>query len=158
MPASHFEAERFRYFILAALRLGHRQMNEYLKTIRLTPSQSEVIRVLEERQPISLKELGSLLICETGSPSRLIERMAEEGLVDKAADPEDARYVLLRLTKKGAAKAQLIRRFEEQMYEDLERLFPDGELAAVGAALEKMLSRFPVAETLRSRRLIRDAE
>jgi DNA-binding MarR family transcriptional regulator len=82
MPDSHVEAERLRYFILAAQRHGGRQMNEYMKTIDLTASQSEVIRILEQWQPISLKELGSLLICEAGSPSRLIDRMAEGRIPD----------------------------------------------------------------------------
>lgn len=154
MPESHFEAERFRYFILAAQRVSQRQMKEYMRTIDLTPSQSEVIRVLEQWQPISLKDLGSLLICETGSPSRLIDRMAEDGLVNKVVNPDDARYVLLQLTAKGLGKAQQIKAFEEKLYKNLESLFTNGELAAVGSALEKMLSRFPIAETLRNRKLI----
>ena len=155
MSESHFEAERFRYFILAAQRLGQRQMNDYMKTIEITPAQSEVIRVLEERQPLSLKDLGSLLICETGSPSRLIERMVEDGLVDKVPHPNDARFVLLQLTEKGQEKARHIQAFEEKMYADLERLFPNGEMSAVGSALETLLSYYPIADTLRNRRLIR---
>ncbi|MFC0214524.1 winged helix DNA-binding protein [Paenibacillus chartarius] len=97
-----------------------------MKTIWLTPSQAEVITVLERWQPISLKELGAPLVCETGSPSRLLERMADDGLVDKIVNPNDARYVLLRLTEKGTAKALLIRDFEEQLYTDMERLFYEG--------------------------------
>jgi DNA-binding MarR family transcriptional regulator len=154
MAASHLEAERFRYFILAAQRLGQRQLNEFMKTIDLTVSQSEVIRVLEQWQPVSLKDLGALLICETGSPSRLIERMVEVELVDKVVNPSDARFVLLQLTDKGMGKAKQIMEFEEKLYVDLESLFSNGEMASVSSALEKMLSHFPIAETLRKRNLL----
>lgn len=155
MTLSHFEAERFRYYILAAQRLGSRQLSEYMKTIDLTPSQSEVIQVLKQWQPISLKDLGSLLVCEKGSPSRLIERMVKEGLIDKVVDPSDARYVLLQLTKFGLEKSQQIRCFEDKIHEDLAKLFTDEELSVVSTILEKMLSHFPVAETLRKRSLMK---
>jgi DNA-binding MarR family transcriptional regulator len=154
MGASHLEAERLRYYILAAQRLGQRQLNEFMKTIELTVSQSEVIRVLEQWQPISLKDLGSLLICETGSPSRLIERMVEDGLVDKVVNPSDARFVWLQLTEKGMSKAKQIMEFEEKLYVDLESLVSNDEMTSVSSALEKMLSHFPVAETLRKRNLL----
>jgi MarR family transcriptional regulator, organic hydroperoxide resistance regulator len=154
MAASHLEAERFRYYILAAQRLGQRQLNEFMKTIELTVSQSEVIRVLEQWQPISLKDLGSLLICETGSPSRLIERMVEDELVDKVINTSDARFVLLQLTEKGMGKAKQIMEFEEKLYENLESLFSNGEMTSVSSALEKMLRHFPIAETLRKRNLL----
>jgi DNA-binding MarR family transcriptional regulator len=148
---NHFNTERFRYFILAAQRLGSRQMNGYMKTLELTASQAEVIRVLDQTQPISLKELGSLLVCEAGSPSRLIDRMAADGLLEKIVSPADARYLLLQLSDKGKKKAAHIKDFEEKMYEDLERLFTPNELAGVADTLQKLLSHFPIAETLRKR-------
>jgi DNA-binding MarR family transcriptional regulator len=154
MTASHLQAERFRYYILAAQRLGQRQLNEYMKTIDLTVSQSEVIRVLEQWQPISLKDVGSLLICETGSPSRLIERMVEDGLVDKVINPSDARFVLLQLTEKGMGKAKQIVDFEDKLYKELESLFPNDEMTSINSALEKMLPHFPIAEALRKRKLL----
>ncbi|SEB97666.1 MarR family transcriptional regulator [Paenibacillus sp. GP183] len=154
MRALHLEAERFRYYILAAQRLGQRQLNDFMKTIELTVSQSEVIRVLEQWQPISLKDLGSLLICETGSPSRLIERMVEDGLVDKVANPSDARFVWLQLTEKGMGKAKQIMEFEEKLYKDLESILSNDEMTSVSSTLEKMLSHFPIIDTLRKRNLL----
>ncbi|MFC7678894.1 MarR family winged helix-turn-helix transcriptional regulator [Paenibacillus sp. GCM10028914] len=154
MTLSQFEAERFRYYVLAAQRLGSRQLNEYMKMIDLTPSQSEVIQVLKQWQPISLKDLGSLLVCEMGSPSRLVERLVKEGLIDKVVDPNDARYVLLQLTSLGLERSEQIRYFEEKIHNDLEKLFTDEELSLVSTTLEKLLSHFPVAEALQKRNLM----
>ncbi|MNP33436.1 Multiple antibiotic resistance protein MarR [compost metagenome] len=155
MTLSRFEAERFRYLILAAQRLGSRQLNEYMNTIDLTPSQSEVIQILNQWQPLSLKDLGTFLVCETGSPSRLVDRMVKEGLIDKIVDPSDARYVLLQLTELGMEKSKKIHIFEEQIRKDLEMIFNDEELSLVSATLEKMLLHFPIAETLLKRNLMK---
>jgi len=156
MTISHFEAERFRYYILAAQRLGNRQLSEYMKTIDITPSQAEVIEVLQQWQPISLKDLGSLLVCETGSPSRLIERLVKDGIIDKVTDPSDARYVLLQLTELGLEKSQQIRTFEDQIHEDLAKLFTNEELSLVSTTLERMLAHFPVAEALSKRKWMKE--
>lgn len=155
MNGSHFEAERFRFYILAAQRIGSRQLNEYMKTIDLTPSQSEVIQVLKQWQPISLKDLGSLLVCESGSPSRLVERLVQDGMINKLVDPVDSRYVLLQLTELGMQKSEQIRHFEEKMHEDLGKLFTTDELASVSNTLEKLLSHFPIAEALQKRDLMK---
>ena len=39
-----------------------------LHPLGLTPSQAEVLRVLQDHQPLSLMELGGLLVCETAAP------------------------------------------------------------------------------------------
>ncbi|GIP40563.1 hypothetical protein J31TS4_38430 [Paenibacillus sp. J31TS4] len=156
MTSAHFDAERFRYLILAAQRLGQRQMNASMKAIGLTPAQSEVIRVLGQHQPITLKDLGELLICESGSPSRLIDRMVQDGLVEKEPHPSDARFVYLRLTPTGTEKARTIEEFEENMYRDLGLLFPNQEMSMVSDTLQKLLSHSPIADTLRKRGLLRD--
>jgi DNA-binding MarR family transcriptional regulator len=158
MTLSQYEAERFRYYIIAAQRLGSRQLGEYMKAINLTPSQTEVIQVLKQWQPISLKDLGSLLVCEKGSPSRLIERLVKEGLIDKVTNPHDARYVLLQLTELGMEKSQQIANFEDKIHQDLAELFTDKELSLVNNTIGKMLSHYPVAETLHKRKLMTNEE
>ncbi|GHO47983.1 hypothetical protein [Ktedonospora formicarum] len=69
--------EELRYLILAAQREGNRMFTEALRPLNLTSSQAEVLRVLQERQPLSLVALGSMLICEGGSPSRLVNGLVE---------------------------------------------------------------------------------
>ena len=50
-----------------------------LSSLNVTPNQSEVLLVLYENEPVSLKELGELLICEQKSPSRLVQGLVEKG-------------------------------------------------------------------------------
>ncbi|AJY74187.1 MarR family winged helix-turn-helix transcriptional regulator [Paenibacillus beijingensis] len=147
----HSKAEAFRYLILATQRQGNRILNDLLKEMGLTSSQAEVIRILDEWDSLSLKELGKLLICETGSPSRLIERMNQDGLIDKVADPKDSRYVILQLSAKGGEMARTIESIETQMYEQMLRIYSEDELDHICGQLMRFLKDQPIVETLMKR-------
>ncbi|WP_308636937.1 MarR family winged helix-turn-helix transcriptional regulator [Paenibacillus silvisoli] len=142
------EVEKFRYLILAVQRNGNRLLNEVLKEVGVTASQAEVIRVLEMKQPLSLKDLGKLLICETGSPSRLVERMIRDGHVERMTHPDDSRFVLLQLTKKGQDAAEKIKSVEEQFYHHIQSMVSETELNGINPILERFLRGFPLHETL----------
>lgn len=111
--------EELRYLILAAQREGSRTFTELLKPLGLTTSQSEVLRVLYDHEPLSLIELGQLLVCETGSPSRLVGRMVEAGLIEQKPSAVDSRKVQLSLTEEGRDKALKVRDIENRFYNEL---------------------------------------
>lgn len=150
----HSKAEAFRYIVLAIQRQGNRWLNDSLKDSGLTASQAEVIRILADWKSLSLKELGKLLICETGSPSRLLERMNQDGLVEKIVDPKDSRYLVLQLTAKGLEKAKMIENIEEQLYDQLIQIYSDAELGSACALLMRFIKDQPVADTLARRGLV----
>ncbi|REE78645.1 DNA-binding MarR family transcriptional regulator [Paenibacillus taihuensis] len=142
------EVEKFRYLILAVQRHGNRLLNEALKEVGVTASQAEVIRVLEMKQPLSLKDLGQLLICETGSPSRLVERMIRDGHVAKMTHPDDSRFVLLQLTKQGKEAAEKVKFVEEQLYHHMQEMASEAELSEVNPILERFLRGSALHETM----------
>jgi DNA-binding MarR family transcriptional regulator len=108
--------EELRYLMLAVQREGNRTLTEALRPLDLTPSQAEVLRVLQEFQPLSLIALGDLLICETGSPSRLVNGMVEAGLIERVPSTTNRRMVILTLTEKGQKRAERVREVEQMMY------------------------------------------
>jgi MarR family transcriptional regulator, organic hydroperoxide resistance regulator len=94
-------ADELRYLILAAQREGSRRLAARLRTAGLTPAQAEVLEVLRDHAPLTLAELGRLLVCETGSPSRLVGTLARRGLVTRTPSQADRRVVALALTPAG---------------------------------------------------------
>ena len=94
-------ADELRYLILAVQREGSRRLAARLRDAGLTPAQAEVLDVLRDRAPLSLAELGRLLVCETGSPSRLVDALVQRGLVTRTPSPQDRRVVSLALTEAG---------------------------------------------------------
>jgi DNA-binding MarR family transcriptional regulator len=64
----------------------------------LTPAWAETLVILDEGSPLTVTELGDLLVCESDHPSRLVDRMARAGLLERTALLSDRRAVHLRLT------------------------------------------------------------
>src|SRR5256885_519744 len=100
--------------MLAAQREGNRTRTEALRPLELTPSQAEVLHVPQEFQPLSMIALGDLLICESGSPSRLMNGMIEAGLIERVQSVTNRRKVTL--TEKGQERAEQVCEVEKMKY------------------------------------------
>ncbi|MEO6532057.1 MAG: MarR family transcriptional regulator [Pseudolysinimonas sp.] len=146
-------AEKLRYLALAAQREGNRSLAAALRPLGLTPAQSEVLRLLGDRAPLTLTGLGELLVCESGTnPSRLVDRMVHLGLVDRATpDGGDRRQVILRLTAAGREREAAVRQIEEAMYAELDAVGTDAELATVIAVLERVVAGRPAGDAIAAR-------
>jgi DNA-binding MarR family transcriptional regulator len=148
------QAELIRYLVLAAQRDGNRRLTREVRGIGLTPSQSEVLRILGVHAPLSLTGLGELLVCESGTnPSRLVDRLVALGLVERVTAHDDRRHVTLTLSESGRDAEAAVREVEERLYADLDaatagidmgpfiqtlRLLSSGGLA--GKAVQRRLS------------------
>ena len=114
-------AEQLRYLVLALQREGNRQLTSAFKSINLTPSQAEVIRVVGEHGPLNLGRIGEVLICESGgNPSRLVNRLVIDGLIERKTALGDRRNLQLSLTKAGYRSFDLVKEIEEQFYDEIE--------------------------------------
>jgi DNA-binding MarR family transcriptional regulator len=131
-------AEEVRYLILALQREGDRRFAESLRPLGITPAQAEVLRVLKAHAPVSLIGLGELLICETGSPSRLVQGLVEAGLIERTPSPSDKRMVTLRLTAAGENVAAQVADAEAHLHETIAGALPEGQLAALLSPLRAL--------------------
>lgn len=127
--------EEFRYLILGAQREGNRIYAEALQTYDITPSQAEVIGLLSDHGSLSLLELGRRLICEGGSPSRLVDGLVQAGLVDRKLATEDRRRVELSLTRAGKAKATKVLKAEEALHKVIRSLMPVNQIVTLNGVL-----------------------
>ncbi len=93
--------DAIRFLILGAQREGARMMSTILREVGLNAAQEEVLEVVRRRGPLTLAELGRLLVCEAGSPSRLVDGLVQRGLIDRSRSGDDKRVVLLTLTPDG---------------------------------------------------------
>ena len=143
--------EELRYLVLAVQREGNRTLTEALRPLELTPSQAEVLRVLQEFQPLSLIALGDLLICETGSPSRLVNGMVEAGLIERVPSTTNRRMVTLTLTEKGQERAERVREVEKKMYHTITELLGRDSLPDIQALLWRFIEGRPAGDALARR-------
>ena len=133
------QAELVRYLVLAAQREGNRRLTHELRAIGLTPSQSEVLRILGDHAPLSLTGLGELLVCESGTqPSRLVDRLVAAGLVERVTAHDDRRHVTLTLTDDGRSVEAAVRDVEQRLYADIDALTAGLDMRPVIEALRQL--------------------
>jgi DNA-binding MarR family transcriptional regulator len=140
--------EEFRYLVLAAQREGNRILTEALRPLDLTPSQAEVLRVLQEQQPLSLIALGDLLVCESGSPSRLVNGLVEADLVKRVPSASNGRMVTLTLTAAGEEMATRVGAVEAALYEFIAKALEGQSLSESITLLWRLVEGRPAGEAL----------
>jgi DNA-binding MarR family transcriptional regulator len=145
-------AEEFRYLVLAAQREGNRMLRDALRPLGLTPSQAEAIRVLRDHGPLALVDLGVLLVCETSSPSRLVDGLVASGFVDRVAAPADRRRVVLTLTDVGRTTEAAIQAIEATMYDAMGRSLSGDEIEATNGILRAIVAGRPAGIAVERRR------
>ena len=143
--------EELRYLILAVQREGNRIFADALRPLHLTPSQAEVLRVLQDHEPLSLIALGDLLVCETGSPSRLVQGLVEAGLIERIPSTTDKRMVTLTLTGAGREMAAKVGAIESQFYEANADLVKDASLPEILGLLWRFVEGKPAGMALARR-------
>jgi MarR family transcriptional regulator, organic hydroperoxide resistance regulator len=144
--------EEFRYLILGAQREGNRIFAEALQSHDITPSQAEVITLLNEHGSLSLLELGQRLICENGSPSRLVDGLVKVGLVDRQVSSQDRRRVDLSLTRSGKTKAIKVLKAEEAIYQVIRTLIPAKQISLLNKALYGLIQDRSSGKAMERRR------
>ena len=69
----------------------------------LSPSQTAALATIERHGPLTPSELATRERVQRPTVTRVLGRLAEEGLVDRAADPEDRRCSLVSVSDAGRA-------------------------------------------------------
>jgi DNA-binding MarR family transcriptional regulator len=148
------DVEELRYLVLAAQRDGNRMLASALRPLGLTPAQAEVIVVLAGADsPLTVREVGALLVCEPGSPSRLVSSLVDAGHVARTRHPEDARASALELTPQGRAVAERVRAVEQRFHDELRaRLGSRRDSEAAARVLRRIASDGASAAALDRRR------
>src|SRR5687767_11695834 len=67
----------------------------------LSPSLAAALATVERRGPLTPSELADWERVQRPTATRILSRLVEEGLVERAADPGDRRSSLLTVTRDG---------------------------------------------------------
>jgi DNA-binding MarR family transcriptional regulator len=148
-------ADELRYLILAVQREGSRRLAARLREAGLTPAQAEVLDVLSGRAPLSLADLGRLLVCETGSPSRLVDALVQRGLVTRTPSPHDRRVVSLDLTESGR-EAQAASAGSADVRDAITSRLTNQEIGHLSSLLRRLIEGTPGGATIDARFPARD--
>lgn len=140
--------------IKAAQRELERRMNDAVRPLGLTAAQADALVVLGAAGPLSLKELGDLLIAESGHPSRLVDRLVAAGLVARAPAATDRRRYELSLTAEGRRLERQVQEAREGVLALARGLIGDRDVTPLLALLDDLLEVTPYAALIERRRAL----
>lgn len=129
-----------------------RVSNEAMRPLGLTAAQADALVVIGQAGPISLKDLGELLIAEAGHPSRLVDRLVEAGYVERRASSEDRRRIVISLTPAGRRLEKRIQAAREQLFELTRQVLGERDVEPALALLREFLQHTSYAQLLARRR------
>jgi MarR family transcriptional regulator, organic hydroperoxide resistance regulator len=145
--------EELRYLVLGAQREGARMLSELLRPAGLTAAQAEVVAVLRDAQgPLTVREIGERLVCETGSPSRLVATVVAAGLAERSEHSDDRRAVAISLTSAGRAAARKVSDAERALHDGLAAALSAGDIEAIVRGLRKLVRDRPAGAAIARRR------
>lgn len=104
----------------------------------VTGAQWKVLFKLARAPGLRQVELAEMLDVEPITLSRIVDRLAEAGLVERAADPADRRAWRLHLTPKAQPLVEKLRELAEQLFAEAFAGMSPAELDAMRNSLGKI--------------------
>ena len=138
--------------IKASQRELERRANDAMRELGVTGAQADAISVLAQTGPLSLGELGDLLIAEAGHPSRLVDRLVDAGFVDRRPSVDDRRRIELSLTAEGRAMEGRIQAARAGLMDLAGTLVGDRDLEPVLSLLRELIQYSSFADLVDRRR------
>jgi len=138
--------------VKAGQRELERRMNDAVRPLGLTGAQADALVVIGQAEPLSLGELGELLIAEAGHPSRLVDRLVEAGLVDRRPAAGDRRRIELSLSRRGRGLQKRVLEARAGVMALGRELVGDRDLTPALELFEDLLQYTPYAGLISRRR------
>lgn len=142
----------FALSVKAVQRELERWINEAVRPLGITAAQADALVVIGSAQPISLKDLGELLIAEAGHPSRLVDRLVEAGLVRRRPASDDRRRIALSLTPRGRRLERRVSAAREAVMQLGREAVGERDLMPALELLRELLASTPYGELIARRR------
>ena len=115
-----------------------RLLNDYLSPLDITASQFKVLCSIRCAVCITPVELKKVLSVDLGALTRMLDRLACKGWIERLPNPHDKRGVLVKLTEHGAA---ICEQFNQLVGQDLHHEITKNLTAYEVTTLEHLLKK-----------------
>jgi DNA-binding MarR family transcriptional regulator len=123
----------------ARLRLAVNRMARRLRqeaSIDLGPASISALASIERSGPLTPSELARIEGIQRPTATRILDRLADAGLVTRAADPADGRCSIVQVTEDGRKTLTGLRKRKTAYLARKMRALPDDDVAALARAAE----------------------
>lgn len=108
---------------------------EFLE-VGVTMSQAKMLYLVQAEPDIRMSDLSARLLVSISTVSGVVDRLVDQGLLDRRDDPADRRHAVIRITDAGATQLQLFRELNAGQFRALAARIADADLAVVERALD----------------------
>ena len=120
----HPGAKSVGWALVQAARLHRARMGDKLADLGLFAGQEQVLQALASAGLMTMGELATTLRVRPPTASKTVSRLAAMNLVERHAEPDDARVVRVQLTEEGQERAAAIESLwgevEKELLEDFD--------------------------------------
>jgi DNA-binding MarR family transcriptional regulator len=134
----HPGAKSVGWALVQAARLHRARMGDKLADLGLFAGQEQVLQALASAGAMTMGELASILRVRPPTASKTVSRLAAMNLVERHAEPDDARVVRVKLTPEGEEKATAIKALWDEVETELLDGFDGKERKRMRKMLRKM--------------------
>ncbi len=136
--------ERHIYRILTAQHLLKNRLVQSFREngVRITPSHSAILFMLEGGSPLTLSHLSDVLHLDNSTVTGLVDRLEGAGFVRRDADPDDRRKWRISITPNGVKEIEKARRVIKSVNERIEAGFTKVEMSTLHRILGSFEEKF----------------
>ena len=146
IPKDAADADISIDFLIAQVgRLHHKRAHALLEELGLYHGQPRLLLALWREEGQTQSELAARLHVRPATITKMLQRMAEAGFVERRRDSRDQRVVRVYLTEEGHAVREQVRQVWEQMEREVLEGFDEAERRQLRVFL------FRIRENLRAR-------
>lgn len=115
------------------------RFRELLYGDELEMGQVDALDLLVSLGPARMRDLAASLRVDASTATRMVARLAEQGLVVREPDPDDARSVRVRLSDRGADAHATMNERRRQLFDEVLAGFAPAELHQFADLLERLV-------------------
>ena len=136
--ALRYQAGRLKDLLQGMLKCCEERVDMQEQTLGLPCSEINCLRLFSEGRYLTLTGLSFELGVAKSRAAALIEALLRRGLVERTADPADARIKLIALTQQGKSTLDMVHRHESAVHQEVLRRLHPAERDQVLTSLEKL--------------------
>lgn len=126
------------YKLSRVMRKVNRYFESHFSHYGITPAQFYVMSVVWEKDGVKFKDLAKSLEMDGSTLTSILDRLERQDLVERRADPEDRRSLLIFLKEKAKQNILEISSLAETLNQEIKERFTDEEFATFERVLEKL--------------------
>lgn len=131
--------DQLAYLVASLNRQLEADLSERLRPGGVPIEQFRILEVLDASEPRAMGEIAAQALIETPTLTKIVDKMAGEGLVYRTADPNDRRRVLILTTPAGKALFKRLRGVSTAQERRIAEMLEGEKAAALKSLLRELI-------------------